>query len=175
VAREDIFSLCEAASWAMSSMNEQPWNYIITDKYHNENDYNKMFSCLVEWNQGWAKSAPVLIVSLAKEKFDYKGKANRHHQYDTGAASALLSLQATHLGLQAHQMGGFNSDKLIELFEVPEGFIPMSMIAVGYQSSDLNVIDESYHKDEKKDRERKNLGINFFDGQWQKPITGDLA
>lgn len=174
VSREDVLSLCEAGQWAMSSMNEQPWKYLVFDKFHNEENYLKALECLVPWNQGWAKSAPILLASLAKEKFDYKGKPNRHHQHDTGAASALICLQATSLGLQAHQMGGFDSDKLIETFNIPEGYVPMSMIAIGYQAQDEAAIDETYHKDELAERTRKPLGLNFFDGQWEKPIIEDM-
>lgn len=174
VSREQITAICEAARWAQSSMNEQPWNYIVWDRFHDESSWQKGFDCLVEWNQKWVQSAPVLMISLAKKHFP-NGKFNRHHLHDTGAASAFICLQATALGLQGHQMGGFSKEKLMEDFNLSDDYEPMSMIAIGYQSEDINVIPEDYHEEELQERERNPLGTKFFDGQWGKPLNDEIA
>lgn len=174
VSRKDIISICEAGRWAPSSMGDEPWRYIVWDKFHDEENWQKAFDCLVEWNKGWAKNAPVLLASFADHKFRYKGKHNRHAQHDTGAASENICLQATSLGLMAHQMGGFDADLLKKVFNVPNDLIPMSMIAIGYQA-EIEVLDEKYRDDELADRNRRPIGITFFDSEWEKPIIEDIA
>lgn len=174
VSREDIMALCEAARWAPSSSNSQPWRYIVWDRFHNESAWKKGFECLDNFNNKWVQSAPVLILSLAK-KHAKDGRFNRHHQHDTGAASISICLQAASMGLQAHQMAGFSKTKLMESFSIPDEFEPMSMIAVGYQSESLDTIPESYHEDELMPRGRNPISLHFFDGQWEKPIIEDIA
>lgn len=174
VSREQIISICEAGRWAPSSYGDEPWRFMVWDKNHDEENWNKAFECLGEWNQKWAKNAPVLIASFAVHTFQKNGKPNRHGEYDTGAAAENICLQATALGLMAHQMGGYDSDKLKKEFNIPEEFTSMSMIAVGEQG-ELEHIDEDYHAAEKAKRYRKPLGITFFDSQWENPIIKDIA
>jgi nitroreductase len=174
VSREQIISLCEAARWAPSSYNDQPWKYIIWDRYHDEENWQKAFDCLGDWNKGWVKNAPVLIVAISRHYFKYNGEDNKHGEYDTGAASENLCLQATALGLMAHQMAGFNAEKLKETFGIPDELTPKAMIAAGYQT-DESILKDDYVKDEKSDREREPLGVSFFDSAWEKPIIEDIA
>jgi nitroreductase len=174
VSREQIISICEAGRWAPSCFGDEPWRYLVWDKYHDEDAYNRAFGCLVEWNQRWVKTAPVLMASIADNQFRKNGDANRWAQHDTGAASENICLQATALGLKAHQMGGYDAEKLKKEFNIPERFTPMAMIAIGYQAEE-SVLDEDHRKEEQKDRFRRPLGITFFDSQWEKPITGDIA
>ena len=170
VSREDIISLCEAARWAPSCFGDEPWNFIICDKFHYKKSWELALDCLGEWNQNWAKNAPVLMISLAMKVFRKNGKENRWSKYDTGAASENICLQALELGLMAHQMGGFESDKVIHHFKIPENFEIMSFIAVGYQDNP-NKLNDEFYKLEIKDRIRRPIGNNFFDSEMDKPIA----
>src|SRR5690554_1449506 len=107
VTRTQIQILVEAARWAPSCYGDQPWRYIVCDKNSNEPAWKNAFSCLSAGNQGWAVNAPVLILAIADSILSKNGKPNRWGQYDTGAATMSLSIQATELGLMIHQMGGF--------------------------------------------------------------------
>ncbi len=128
---EKIKSLFEAARWAPSSSNEQPWKYLYATKDQPEL-YNKVFEALNEANQVWAKDAPLLLVSLARKIFAKSERINGSAKYDVGAANAFLSLQATHLGLNVHQMGGFDHSILRKNLNVPETFDIGVVIAIGY-------------------------------------------
>ncbi len=163
--------MCEAARWAPSCFNDQPYRFIIWDKYLDEKNYNRAFNCLVEWNQKWVRTAPVLIAVLADNKFRHNGKPNRWTQFDSGAAAQNLYLQAVDLGLMAHPMGGFDIDKLKSEFNIPDNFTPMAMIAVGYQSDNIDVLEDIHKELELKERERLPLGDNFFFSEWNEPIT----
>ena len=120
VEAEKLRSLFEAARWAASSYNGQPWYFIVGTKDHPE-DYRRVLDCFVEFNQSWAKSAPVVALSVARLKFEHNGEPNRHAFHDVGAASATLTIQAEELGLAVHQMGGILPEKAREIFGIPEG------------------------------------------------------
>ena len=120
VSSEDLKKIFTAAAWAASSNNEQPWRFFVGRK--GDAAYAKIFDALVERNQGWAKTAPVLILSVGKKTFTPNEAPNAYALHDTGAASASLSLEATALGLHTHGMGGFDKDKARASFEVPEAF-----------------------------------------------------
>lgn len=128
---EKIHSLFEAARWAPSSMNEQPWSYLYATRDQTEL-WNKLISVLNESNRIWAKHAPLLILSLARKTHIRNGAVNVSAKYDVGAANAFLSMQATHLGLNIHQMGGYDKQKAIEMLNIPETYEPMVIMAVGY-------------------------------------------
>lgn len=166
IEREKLIAICEAARWSPSSMNDQPYKFIIWNKFHNEEQYNKALSCLGEWNYKWAKTAPVLVAAIANTKFRYNQKFNRWAEFDTGSATMSMILQATTLDIMSHQMGGFDVDKLKLTFGISDDFVPMSMIAFGYQSEDINVIDVAYHDGEIKPRERLDLSSNFYDSNF---------
>lgn len=170
VEHDKIISMCEAAHWVPTCFNEQPYKFIIFNKFTNEEAYNKAFDCLGEWNQNWAKSAPVLVAAIANTKFRQNGKFNRWAEYDTGAATMAFYTQAISMGVMTHAMGGFDEEKLKTTFGISDDFVPMSMIAVGYQSENINVIDEKYHDGETKPRERLDLGVNFYEGKWENGI-----
>ena len=132
VEEEKIKSLFEAARWAPSSMNEQPWIYIYATKEQPEL-WSKIVETLSEGNKVWAMDAPLLIVSLARKKHLRNNNPNGLANYDLGGANAFLSLQATMLGLNVHQMGGFNKVILAQNLNVPlEEFEPTVVIAIGY-------------------------------------------
>ncbi|HLZ15804.1 MAG TPA: nitroreductase family protein [Cyclobacteriaceae bacterium] len=126
-----IRSLFEAARWAPSSVNEQPWAYIYATSDQREL-WNKIFNALNEGNKLWAKEAPMLVVSLARKAFSKNERPNASAKYDVGAANAFLSLQATALGLNVHQMGGFDQNVLRESLNVPEFFDVGVVMAIGY-------------------------------------------
>src|SRR5258706_2836132 len=127
---EKIKSLFEAARWAPSSLNEQPWIYIYATK--GQELWERIFNSLNEGNKIWAKDAQLLIVSFCKKNFSRNGATNGAAKYDVGAANAFLSLQATHLGLNTHQMGGFDHQLLRKNLNVPGDFEEGVIIAVGY-------------------------------------------
>lgn len=172
VSREQILALCEAARWAPSCYNDQPWKFIICDKFADKEAYDKLFSCLVEFNQGWAVNAPVLIAIVATNKFSFNGEENRWASYDCGAAAASMTYEAVRQGLVTHQMGGFDAEKLIKEFSIPDNHTPMAVIAVGYQG-ELDSLPEQYRKTEIAERNRRPLNENFYFSSWGKAIVGE--
>jgi len=156
ITNREIDSILEAASWAPSSMNEQPWRYFYSFK--GEMGFEKMLGCLLPGNSKWAKDAQVLILSVARKNFEYKNRSNRHSMHDLGAANALLALQASSLGFQVHQMGGFDIGKTIETFKLdPELSEPVSFIAAGYPG-DPDQLSPELKEMETAARKRKSRG-----------------
>lgn len=164
VEPDKLRSLFEAARWAPSSFNEQPWSFIFTTKDQPEG-YAHLLSCLVEKNQQWARLAPVLGVSVAKLNFDHGGKPNRHAFHDVGLAMGSLLVQATALGLVVHQMAGFSTEKVRELYRIPDGFEPVAAIAIGYPGPP-DVLPEQFREQELGPRKRKPISSFLFEGRW---------
>ena len=160
IKEETLLTLFEAARWAPSSFNEQPWRFIVGIKDENEN-YQKLLHSLMAANQNWAKFAPVLVLSLAKKKSSVKNRPNRFAQYDTGMAVGNLLAQATSLGLYVHQMGGYNVEKVKELFNLDDEFEPMAVMAIGYKG-DIEIFPEELKERELKKRYRKSLNEMFL-------------
>lgn len=131
VSREDLVAVLEAARWAASCNNMQPWRYIVTTK-DDAAEHQRMVECLKPGNQEWAPAAPVLMIALAG-LMRPNGDENRHAFYDTGAASALLTLEATARGLFVRQMAGIEVDKVRETYAVPADYGVIAGIALGYQ------------------------------------------
>ncbi|MEQ1560302.1 MAG: nitroreductase family protein [Methyloglobulus sp.] len=169
VNHDDLLALLEAARWAASCFNDQPWRFVVCDKATDEAAWQRAFGTLVEKNRQWAKNAPVLILAVAMEDFNHNGKANRWAMYDTGAASAGLCLQATALGLVVHQMGGFDADLAREAFQLPGNCQPMAMMAVGYQA-EVDVLDDDFKAVELAERNRVALNERFYAGTWGKGV-----
>ena len=170
VARNDLLALLEAARWAPSCYGDQPWRYLIWDRFHDPAGWDKAFDCLAEGNKVWVKNASVLLLSVAAPAFHANGQPNRWGQHDTGAASENLCLQATALGLVAHQMGGFDADKAKASFAIPTDHVCMAMIAVGYPAHPSTLEGELRTREEAP-RERLPLGECFFEGEWGKGIV----
>jgi nitroreductase len=168
VSDEILTSLFEAARWSPSARNEQPWRFIVASKEQNET-YNKLLESLNEWNQKWAKSAPVLILASAKMNYDYNNAPNSYSIYDLGQAVANLTFQASSHGLLLHQMGGFDAQKAKSLLQLTSGLEPITIIALGYKGN-LNRIPEVYHADETKKRRRLPLDDLLLPNSW-KPNT----
>lgn len=152
---ESLQSLLEASRWAPSSMNEQPWHYYYS--FRNDPGFEKMLNCLVPMNKEWAQNAALLLLSVSKRKFNYKDRANRHAMHDLGAANSMLATQASGMGLQVHQMGGFDMTKTMETFNLdPETFEPSSFIAVGFPG-DPNTLNDTMKERELAPRQRKSI------------------
>ncbi len=164
VSDEDLKSLFEAARWAASSFNEQPWTYIIAKKEETE-EFRRLVSCLVDANQGWAKDASALAIGVARLNFARNNHPNRVAIHDLGLASANLVLEATARGISVHQMAGILPDKVRELYSVPEGCEPLTAVAIGYAGDPKDLPEELRSRDAAR-RPRKPLTDFVFSGKW---------
>jgi nitroreductase len=167
VEPEKLRSLFEAARWASSCTNAQPWFFIVTDKHSDPENFQRALECLVELNQAWVKNAPVLAFSVARLNFE-NGKPNRHAWHDVGQASTNLAIEAAHLGLQIHQMAGIDPEKARQTFGVPEGYEVVAGIAIGYPG-DPQSLPDALREREVGPRVRKPLDSFVFSGTWGQP------
>ena len=154
VPRHDLRRIFEAARWAASSYNEQPWRFLVGHK--GDSTYQKIFDSLVEFNQSWARSAPVLILSAASKNFAHNGTPNSYAIHDTGAATAYIALQATALGLHTHSMAGFDHGKARAAFDIPGTYDIGAVTALGYLG-DVDDLPEGLLERELASRDRKPL------------------
>ena len=168
VEREKLLSMFEAARWAPSAFNAQPWRFLAAEK-SDAADYAKMLSCLVEANQVWAGKAPVLMILLAKKTFDHNGKPNRWAMHDCGLALENLLLETQALGLAAHPMAGFSVDAVREKYSVPEDFEPLAAIAAGYPG-EPDQLEGDLKTRELEPRERKPLEKFVFSKEWERSL-----
>lgn len=164
VSDDDLRSLFEAARWAASSYNEQPWSYIVATRANPE-EFERLLSCLVEGNQPWAKAAPVLALGCTSLRFARNDKPNAAAIHDLGLASAALTFEATARGLFVHQMIGILPDKAREVYDIPEGVEPKTALAIGYLA-DPSSLPEPYRGRDLAARERKGLSDFVFGGTW---------
>ena len=169
VTTEQLVALFEAARWAPSCNNDEPFRYLVWRRDRDSRGFEQAFDCLSENNRKWVKNVPVLMLSCGGSIFAHNGKPNRFGPHDTGAASACLALQGVALGLAVHQMGGFDAAKARATFAIPEEYTPMAMIAVGYQASP-DVLDEETKAKELKPRSRKTIAEHFYAGTWGKTV-----
>lgn len=167
VEPEKLLTLLEAANWAPSCFNEQPWHFLLATRDDWAN-FERLFNCLVEGNIAWAKHAPVLMLSVARLNFARDGKPNRHAFHDVGLAVENLVIQATALGLAVHQMAGIHVDKSREAFQIPEGYEPVTGIAVGYPGDPEN-LPEKLRQRELAPRTRRSLAEFIFTEKWGHP------
>lgn len=161
---EVLRSLFEAARWAPSSGNEQPWAFLVTTK-DDPDVHARLLSTLVEGNQVWAKHAPVLAIAVAALNFARNGQPNRNALYDTGTAVAHLTFEATSRGLFVHQMAGFDPQKAIDLFQIPSGWQPIAAFVIGYLG-DPQALPDNLRERELAPRSRKPLKDFVMSGQW---------
>jgi nitroreductase len=156
-------SLFEAARWAPSNFNEQPWAFLVATRDDQEN-FHKALGTLVEFNAGWARHAAALGIAVSKLNFQ-DGNPNRNAEYDTGAASALLSIEATAQGLFVHQMGGFYPQKAKQVFGIPDGWEPIAAMAIGYPG-DPDSLPGKLRDRELAPRTRKPVSDFVMSGHW---------
>jgi len=156
VPEADFCSLFEAARWAASSYNEQPWNYLVATK-GNPQEFGRLLSCLVEANQAWAKAAPVLVLGVVNLRFAKNNKDN--------LAAGNLVAEATARGLSVHQMIGILPDKAREIYQIPEHFEAWTAMAIGYKADPATLPDALKERDLTL-RQRKPLGKFVFTGKW---------
>lgn len=168
VEPDKLKSLFEAARWAASAFNEQPWRFIVATK-DDPAGYEKALGCLVEANQAWAKHAPVLVLTVSASTFKKNGKDNRVALHDLGQAAAHLGIEATRQGLVIHQMAGVELDKVRKTYNVPDGFEPQTAIAIGYPG-EADSLPEGWMRDaEQAERSRAAFDAFVFGDEWDKP------
>lgn len=153
IGKEKLQRLFEAARWSPSASNEQPWFFIIGEA--GDPTYQMIFDSLVEFNQMWVKTAPVLMLAICKKTSAKTGKANDWCRYDVGQSVAHLTFQASYEGLYVHQIGGFDTEKSRKLFLIPDDYEAVTAIAVGF-IGDYQLLDPRLQKSELAERERKN-------------------
>src|SRR4051794_29244909 len=164
VPEDDLRSLFEAARWAASSYNEQPWSYIVSTKA-DPGAFERLLSYLVEGNQAWARAAPVLALGCTNPRFALNNKPNAAAVHDLGLAGASLTLEATARGLSVHQMIGILPDRARELYRIPEGVQPMTGLAIGY-AADPDTLPEKYRERDLAPRARKPQAEFVFGGEY---------
>jgi len=164
---ETLGSLLEAARWAPSSFNEQPWNFVVTTQ-QTRPDFERLLGCLTQFNVEWAQHAPVLMLSVARLLFASNGKPNRHAFHDVGQSMASLIFQATAFGLVVHQMAGFDVQKARQEFSIPEDHEPVAVAAIGYPGDPTNLSDKLQAR-ELAPRTRKPQRQFVFSGTWGQP------
>jgi nitroreductase len=162
-----IRSVLEAARWAPSSRNEQPWAFIIATR-DDPKHFDVLAGTLVEANRAWAQKAPVLIMTLAHTALEKDGSPNRLGLHDLGLATSNLVTQATSVGLATHQMGAFDVEAARKLFHIPDGWEPVSVIAMGYPG-ETDALPLAYRERELAPRQRKSLEEFVFTGTWGNP------
>lgn len=167
VSRETLGSLLEAARWAPSSFNDQPWSFVVARREEGE-AFERLASVLVPGNRAWAERAPVLLVTVARLAFARNGKPNRHAFHDVGLAAACLTFQAEALGLHVHQMAGLDVERARDLLAIPAGHEAVTAIAIGYPGDPAGLPEELRRREEAP-RVRKPLAEVAFAGRYGEP------
>lgn len=163
ISEEELMSLFEAARWAPSSYNNQPWRFLYARR--NTEYWDTFFQLMGTGNQSWAKNAAVLIVIVSQNTFDHNGEPSKTHSFDTGAAWENLALQGTWKGLVVHGMRGFDYEKAREVLQVPEGYTVEAMVAVG-KPGQKEELPERFQEREKPST-RKLLAELVFEGRFK--------
>jgi len=161
---DDIMSLFEAARWAPSSFNNQPWRFIYAKR--NTEHWDRLFNLLVDANKIWAKNAALLVVVISRKNFEYNEKPARTHQFDAGSAWENMALEASSRGFVAHGMQGFDYEKSRETLGIPPDFEVMAMIAIGKKGPKENLPPELQEKE--KPNDRKPLKDIIMEGAYHK-------
>lgn len=167
VAPETLRLLFEAARWSASCFNEQPWRFVYARR-EDSADFARLAACLVEFNRSWAANAPVLLLSCVTTHFEKNGKPNRHAEHDLGLALGNLSLQAASLGLQIHEMAGFDPERAVTELGLPAGVVPLTVATIGYPG-DPAQLDEALRAKESAPRTRKPLSEFVFQNTYGQP------
>jgi nitroreductase len=168
VSAKDLNTILDAARWAASSYNEQPWRFLVARK-SDPAAFQVFLNLLVPANQSWAGTAPVLIIMAAKKTFSHNGSPNYYALHDAGQALAHLFLQATALGLHAHGMAGFDRERARTELQIPADYELGAAVALGYLGSP-DQLNESHQKTEVAPRQRKPLNEIVFSSRWGQPF-----
>lgn len=168
VSEEDLTVLLEAARWAPSSYNEQPWRFVVARR-EDEEAFEKLLGCLNEANQEWAQSAPVLMMTFASTRFERNGRPNRHGYHDVGLAMGTLIQQAMSLDLYVHQMAGVDAEATRGAYDVPDEFDVVAGVAIGYLGDPSDLEDPGRRRAETSERARRPLEEIVFEGTWGRP------
>ena len=158
VPRAELMRLFEAARWAPSSFNEQPWRFLVIERDESPAPWRAVMDTLTPRNQAWAAAAPVLVLAAVKTTYDQNGAVNQMSWYDAGQAVAFLSLQATSQGLSLRQMEGFDREAARAALRVAAGFEPAVVMAVGYAGDPESLAIEKHREAERRPRQRRALG-----------------
>jgi len=169
IEKDKLLTLFEAARWAPSCFNEQPWSFIVGRRGQGKT-YDGLLKCLIEFNQSWAASAPVLILNVARKNFARNRKANLHAWYDVGQAMANLLVEATYQGLMVHQMAGFDSELARTKFKIPDEFEPVAAAALGYLGYPA-ILPQGVEEKAPDERKRKPLDTFVFGTGWGNPFA----
>jgi nitroreductase len=168
VERQKLLSCLEAARWAPSSYNEQPWTFLLAERT-DAGEFARMVDCLVEGNRPWAKNAGVLMLTIVSRLFVKNGKPNRAAEHDIGLAAGNMVLQATALGLQGHQMIGIEPAKIRTEYRIPDTHEPLTAIALGYPAAVQPGTSDPLAQRDLAPRGRKPLSEIFIHGAWGQP------
>ena len=169
VLEADLRSLFEAARWAPSSYNEQPWTYFLATREAPE-EFERLLSCLMIPNQAWAKAAPALVLGVVSLRFSQTGKDNRAAVHDLGLGSANLVFEATSRGISVHQMIGIIPDRARELYRIPEHFEPWTAMAIGYKA-EADELPAALRDRDLAPRQRKPISQFVFTSSWGEPSS----
>jgi len=164
VPSEVLYSLFEAARWAPSAANWQPWRFIMARTSH---DRQAFHSFINEKNRKWCEKAPVMMLVLSK-KTNPDGQPNSFHSFDAGAAWANFALQAASIGLMTHPMGGFDKNKAREVLNIPDEYDIHAVVAIGYQGDPEDLPEEFIGREKPSDRQP--LSAMVFEGQFDRSI-----
>ena len=173
VPDEDLRSLLEAARWAASSYNEQPWSFVLARR-EDPGEFERLLSCLLEGNRTWAREAPVLAIAVTKRTFARNGKPNKAAEHDLGLATGNLTVEATARGLSVHAMIGIDPDRAREVYGIPDDADAFTGLAIGYAAPDPGALPAILRERERSPRARKPLADFVFAGSWGRtaPVVG---
>ncbi len=171
VEREDLRSLFEAARWAASSYNEQPWRFVIATRDDPE-QHERLLSCLLEGNRAWAAAAPVLGMGIAKLRFVRNDKPNKAAIHDLGGATAQLTFEASARGLSVHPMIGIDPELARERYAIPEDAEAVTGLAIGYAARP-DALPEGLRERDEALRERRPLAETVYAATWGTPARLD--
>lgn len=163
-----IQQLCEAARWAPSSYNDQPWSFLMAPR-DDEIEFSRLLSCLADANQVWAQHAGLLVLAIARTTLTRNGHPNRFGMHDTGMATIQLVLQAEAMGLKAHLMGGYNAAQARAIYEIPESFEPAAVMAIGFPG-EVEKLPSELQQRERSERSRRSLDQMIFTGKFEQPF-----
>ncbi len=163
VEKEKLELIFEAARWAPSAFNAQPWRFFVADKNDNSDFYNEILNCLIGFNKSWANTAPIFIVTVVKTINDHNNEPNKYAYHDLGLAVGNMLNQATEMGLFMHQMAGIDHDKIFEVLNLSANYKPVTVIALGYPGKIEDLPEEIQKVETEKQRVRKKISeiVNY--------------